>query len=1083
MISALRRFVFAIGALALLPAVLVAQQQETATVTGRVRNQDGVSLAYVDIRIPELNAGVITRDNGVYTIVIPAARVSGQRVTVSARVLGYKAQSAEIMLRPGLITQDFALVANPLQIGEVVVTGAGTVTAAEKLGNVRNNVDSTLIQRSNEKNIIEALAGKAPNVEVVGQSGEPGASSFIRIRGPKTIRGTGQPLIVVDGTPIDNTTNTTESLLAGTASPNRASDLNPNDIANVEILKGAAASAIYGARAGQGVVLVTTKSGQAGPTRYSLRSTATVDNVNRGIPLQTGFGQGSLGVAATCSAPGCRPVPLSWGPQLSGAPVYDHWGELFHTGYSFDNDLTIAGGNDRTQFYLSGAYLHHNGTIVGPNNWYNRASVRLKASHRLLDNLTVQGNVAYSDVSADFVQKGSNISGLLLGGARTPPDFNSQPFLDPATGLHRSYRYPRPTPTSATLGRGYDNPFFVLNEQANTQNVGRTFGNVHADYLPWTWLRVNYTLGADYGGDERLVGLPQTSSSFPTGQVTDATFTNYQIDHNLAATASYRVSPGLAGTLTFGNNLSVRNSQQLFVVGNSLIAPQPFKLENTVDRNPPTTTETRIHTVGFFGQATTDIASQLYITAGVRRDGSSTFGETNRWAWFPKASVAWEFTKYLNDPNGVLKGLQRPLRFVSFGKARLAYGETGQEPGAYQTIATYSTDAFGDGGWGPSLTPTQGGFGGLATGGTKPQNNLKPERTKEFESGVDLGLFADRTDAHFTYYRDRSTDVIFLVPLARSTGFTTQAQNAAKILNVGYEVSLNVRPVQTGDLTWEIGGQWATNDNQVTELHGATFVGLPGAFAGAPGAAVLGSRVGVLRGNDFARCGITAGITCASGIAKGALYIDTNGFPILDPTIRVIMDPFPDWTSSFSTSLRYRKWSLSGLLDIKHGGQIWNGTKGALYNFGTHKDTEQRATCPTLTTCNGNTKVFGQNGWFQGPVGGPGAGTPVAVGENWYTGLGSGFGPVATQFIEDGGFTKLREISIGYVLDGAWVDRTFGLNSIEVRVAGRNLKTWTKYTGIDPETNLGGAEVGLRGVDYFNNPQTRSFVFTITLNR
>jgi len=364
MIGALRRLVFAIGALALLPAVVVAQQQEPASITGRVRNQDGVPLAYVDIRIPELNAGVITRDNGVYTIVIPAARVTGQRVTITARVLGYKSQSAEITLRPGSITQDFALVANPLQIGEVVVTGAGTVAAAEKLGNVRNHVDSTQITRSNEKNVIEALAGKAPNVEVVGQSGEPGASSFIRIRGPKTIRGTGQPLIVVDGTPIDNTTNTTESFLAGTASPNRASDLNPNDIANVEILKGAAAAAIYGARAGQGVVLITTKSGAAGPTRYTLRSSTSVDEVNKRIPLQTSYGQGTGGAAATCSAPGCRPTPLSWGPALSGVPVYDHWSELFHTGYSLDNDLTVSGGSERTQFYLSGAYLHHTVTIV-----------------------------------------------------------------------------------------------------------------------------------------------------------------------------------------------------------------------------------------------------------------------------------------------------------------------------------------------------------------------------------------------------------------------------------------------------------------------------------------------------------------------------------------------------------------------------------------------------------------------------------------------------------------------------------------------------------------------------------------------
>jgi TonB-linked SusC/RagA family outer membrane protein len=1066
----------ALGVVACALGVTSLAAQQPAIITGRVLSQAGTPLVYADVRIPALSAGAITKENGTYTIVIPGGRVTGQTVTMIARALGYKAHEVDVVINSGNIAQDFSLEPNPLQLGEVVVTGAGTATETEKLGNVRNAVDSSQIQHSNESNVIEALAGKAPNVEVVSQSGDPGASSFIRIRGQKTIQGTGQPLIVVDGTPIDNTTNTTESFLAGTASPNRASDLNPNDVANIEILKGAAASAIYGARAGQGVVLITTKSGAPGPTRYSLRSTTSIDNVNRAIPLQTSFGQGSGGNPDGCASgttTNCGATSLSWGPALApGTPVYDHWGELFHTGYSTDNDLTISGGSDRTNFYFSGAYLRQNGTIIGPNNWYNRASVRLKASHRLLDNLQIQGNFAYSDVRADFVQKGSNVSGLLLGGARTSPDFNNFPDLDPVTGLQRSYRFPHPGPTSATTSRGYDNPVFLLNEQKNSQNVGRTFGNVNVNYLPMSWLQVNYTLGADYSGDERLVGLPQSSSSFPTGQVTAATYTTYLIDHNLTATASYQVSPAIATRWTVGNELSVRNYRQIYEVGNSLIAPQPFKLENTVDRNPPSTSETAIHTAGFFGAASIDLLDQLYLNGSIRRDGSSTFGQNNRWAWFPKVSVAWEFTKALDDPNSFVHGLRGPLSFVSFGKARVAYGQSGSEPGAYQTLASYSTGAFGDGGWGPSLTPTQAGFGGLTTGGTKPQDNLKPERTKEFEGGLDLGLFSDRADWHFTYYRDRSSDVIFGVPLPPSTGFARQAQNAASILNVGYELSLNVRPVQRGAFTWEVGGQWATNNNLVTDLSGAQFIGLAGAFAGAPGAAVLGSRVGVLRGNDFARCGITSGITCAAGTPAGALYIDASGFPILDPEIRVIMDPTPKWTAALRTSLRFKNWSFTGLLDIKHGGQIWNGTKGALYNFGTHKDTEIR----------GSTVTFGQD-YMPGPVGGPGAGTPVVIGQSWFTGLGSGFGPVASQFIEDGGFTKLRELSVGYLIDGAWVDRVFGLSSIEVRVSGRNLKTWTKYSGIDPETNLGGAEVGLRGVDYFNNPQTRSFVFTLVLNR
>jgi TonB-linked SusC/RagA family outer membrane protein len=1066
----IRRGLYAAIALAALPTWAIAQAP--VTVTGRVTSTDGVPLAYADVRIPALSVGGVSRENGVYVFVIPGARVSGQEVELVIRVLGYKTQTVKITLNPGTITQDFTLAPNPLQLGEVVVTGAGTATEVEKLGNVRDHVDSTLIQRSNEQNIVAAIAGKAPNVEVNTQSGEPGASSFIRIRGQKTIQGSGQPLIVVDGVPIDNSTNSTGSFLAGTVAPNRASDINPSDIENIEILKGAAAAAIYGARAAQGVVLITTKSGHAGPTRISFSTTVTTDKVDKGVPLQTMYGQGSGGVAATCAAPGCRPNPASYGPLLpAGTPTFDHFSEMFHTGHMVDNNLTISGGSDRTQFYFGGSWMDQNGTIVGPNNGYRRATARLKASHRLLDNLTVTGNFAYTDARGDYIQKGSNVSGLLLGALRTPPEFDNRYYLDSATGLHRSFRYPEPTANSALASRGYDNPFFVVNKMANTSEVSRAFGGVDLRYLPISWLQVQYTLGADYSADQRLSGFPQSSSNFPQGQVIRADYINYQIDHNLTGTATYTLTPSFSGTVTVGQNLNVRTYQQVYVTGNQLIAPQPFKLSNTVDRDPPSDFESDVHSESYFGQLTADLWNQLFFTVAARNDGYSSFGQNNKRAWFPKASIAWTFTSYLNQDNSVFKFLQRPLSWLNYGKARLAYGQSGRAPNAYQTLSTYGTGSFGDGGWGPSLTPTQAGFGGLYTGGQRPQDNLKPERTGELESGFDLGMFRDRTDAHFTYYRDLSKDVILSVPLPPSTGFTSQAQNAARILNVGYEVSLNVRPVTAARLTWEIGAQWATNDNRVLDLAGAEFVGLPGAFAGAPGAAVKGSRVGVLRGNDFARCGITAGITCTNA-PTGALYIDASGFPILDPETRVIMDPTPKWTASVNSSLRFGKWQLSGLLDVRHGGQVWNGTIGALHNFGTSKDTEIR----------GQTRTFGQD-FMPGPVGGPGAGTPVVIDQGWFTGLGNGFGPVASQFIENGGFVKLREISVAYSLDGPWVDRMFGVRSIDLRVAGRNLHTWTKYTGIDPETNLAGAEVGLQGIDYFNNPQTRSFVFSITLNR
>jgi hypothetical protein len=303
------------------------------------------------------------------------------------------------------------------------------------------------------------------------------------------------------------------------------------------------------------------------------------------------------------------------------------------------------------------------------------------------------------------------------------------------------------------------------------------------------------------------------------------------------------------------------------------------------------------------------------------------------------------------------------------------------------------------------------------------------------------------------------------------------------------------------------------NRNKVLELAGTEAVDLPtgGFFAGTLVSAVEGNPIGVFRSYDFVRCRYADAANAAdvnddgepddvnalcraAGAPNGAVYLADSGFPLEDPTLRVIADPSPNWTGSVRSGLRFGKWNVSGLLDIRRGGQVWNGTKGALYHFGTHKDTEGRATCTFPDdaddyVCTGNPRRFGVDyapggmdpGEFK--VFGPGVDREVQIGENWFTGVGSGFGIVASQFMEDGSFVKLRELSIGYTFDQPWVQRALGMTSLDIRLAGRNLATWTDYTGVDPETNLAGAEVAARGIDYFNNPQTRSFVITIGLAR
>jgi len=1098
-----RTWLMAVASVALVTASATAQQP--ATITGRVSSDAGLALPAATVFIESLGVGTQTDPDGRYSLTVPAARVNGQRVRLAARLIGYRADTAQVTLSGGTITQDFTLATNPLRLGEVVVTGAGTATQSEKLGSVRNVVEAEQIRRSNEPNIVEALAAKAPNVEVTQSSGEPGASSYIRMRGARTILGSTQPLFVVDGVPIDNSSfsttnfNPTDGLTAGeiegTAQMNRAVDLNPADIESIEILKGPAAGAIYGARAGQGVVLVTTKKGRAGSTKYGFQSTTSFDDVSRTYPLQRAWGQGLGQVAPAACDPGVGACLRSWGPRVTG-PTFDHANEAFDTGNTFDNTLTVSGGSDRTTFYGSGSFLKTNGPFVGPNNEFQRANARINGSQRLSDRFELRINAAYADTRGEFIQRGNNTNGLLLGLLRTPPDFNNRPFLDPVTGQHRSYRLPNPQPGEEAADRGFSNPLFELTVPKNSSTVGRVFGNIGLDYSALSWLRFNYTLGADYSNDERLEGAPLAGTGPTTGgRITEGSLTNFSVDHNLTGTVDWRVSDNLAGTVTLGQNLNVRDNRQFSVVGRGLVAPQPYRLSNTVNRDLPLDIQTKIHNESYFGQATLDIGEQLYLTAALRNDGSSTFGEENQRAWFPKASAAWTFTGYLPRQN-----------FISFGKLRAAYGEAGVEPLAYLTSDLFNGVTLLAGiSQGTGISPTLGGLGGLYSSITKGAEDLKPERTKETEVGFDIGLLRDKADFSFTWYNGISQDVIFLTPLSPSTGFFRQAQNAAKLRNRGVEMSLNVRPLTRPNYSWDLGFNWARNRSKTLDLAGVDFIRLDPNNT-APFAVVQkGLPVGVLQGTGWARCGVSPDVvgdvdlaTACAGKPRGALYLNEAGFPILDATERIIGDPNPDWTGSVRTGFRWKALSASALVDFRVGGDMFNGTKGALRSYGTHKETAVRADCTNTGTggalvCTGNEKRFGSSGWYPGAVAGPGVdpttgtGIAVPIGENWWRANGASdncvFSGAREACIEDGGYTKLREVSLLWAIDPNFVRRTLGVQSLELRVAARNLHTWTNYTGFDPETNYGQAIQGSRGLDYFNMPQTRSFVFSVNLTK
>ncbi|HEX8831327.1 MAG TPA: hypothetical protein VF705_09190, partial [Longimicrobium sp.] len=530
-------------------------------------------------------------------------------------------------------------------------------------------------------------------------------------------------------------------------------------------------------------------------------------------------------------------------------------------------------------------------------------------------------------------------------------------------------------------------------------------------------LRVDYTLGADYANDDRIEASGESSSGAALGGVvTRWQFYDRIIDHNLVATANWKLSPSVSGSLSAGQNLNQRWFRQIFVTGRELIAPRPFKLANTVTRDAPTDLEQRDRIESYLLNGTVDLADQLFLTGGVTNFGSSRFGSDKR-AWYPRAQAAWTFSRTLGLPES---------GFLQMGKLRVAYGESGQLPDFYLTQDVFTNAVLTDFNPGSQLLPTLNGLGGLYTAFTRGNAEIKPERVGELEGGIDLALLDGRATLGVTHYRSEAHDVIFPIPLAPSTGFGQQVLNAARIRNRGWEVEANVTPVRRRGFELEVGANWARNRNKLLSL-GDTATKIAGffqgsSFGGRTTNAVVGEALGVFRGTDFARCG--RGLTTISGndIAAacqgkpdGALYISPSGFPVLDPTDRTIGDPNPEWTGGLNAAVTLRGVRVSAFLDRRSGGTNQNMTRASMYSFGTHKDTEARATCVVVGSaqqCSGNEQVFGTS-ILPGAVAGPGAGKAVPIGENWYGGLGGINGP-ASQFQEDASFTRLRELSMSY---------------------------------------------------------------------
>ena len=1064
-------------------------------IKGNVTDENGNAIPFASIKVKGKNKGVSSDEAGVFKI-----ELSSNQSEIEVSAIGFTS-----VTKTPMDNMSVTLVSSGKSLSTITVSALGFKKSKDKSAYSNSSVKGDAVANSGEANLINGLSSKASGVNVSRTGGDPGAGASIQIRGQSTITGDLQPLIVIDGIPVSNSNfgSTTEDV----AQQSRLNDINPNDIESYEVLKGAAAASLYGTRAANGVIMITTKKGKnsAGKVKITYESTMSFDELNKTVPLQTNYAQGSGGkygggISIVQGSPTFAASSGSWGDKISdrlggedepfspsfgyfimpdgskrflvangtssdlhggkrSKNIYDHSKDLFRTGYYNDNNISFSGGDDNGHFYLSLGNLDQKGILKNGSD-YLRRTLRFN-SDRKFGALQLNTGLAYSFSNSNRVQQGSNLNGIFLGGLRTSPDFNNSiyegTYVDvngiKYPGRQVSYRNQIGSKTSS----GYDNPFWVINNITNQSKVNRFLPNMEASIKMNDWLQVINRAGLDYYLDRRIENYPVYASGEKNGGfLAEETISEFQFNNDLMLKAEYNKLKNISASAVLGYNYNTRSAESIGANVRSFILPgAPFDLGNSAkDQRTAFNSQSKIVVNGAYLQGNFGYKDFLYLDVTGRYERYST---VNDGFFYPSASVAYIFKQADNSVGNKL---------LTFGKMRVSYGQVGVPAGPY-SWNDYFAPSLESESWGAVLDASSSTYGGgYARSAVQGNPGIKPEIKSEFEFGSDFRFFDNKLSVSATYYSNKTKDVILSVQVPSSTGFDNKLDNIGSIQNKGIELDVNGSVYAARKFKINSGFIFSKNTNKVVEMGGSKSIFLNG-FTGCSSRAVEGYALGSLWGVDFLKD------------INGKLILDENGFAQANSEEGVIGNPNPDWTGAFNTTISYKKFNFSFIVDHVEGGDVWNGTRGALYYFGTHADLGNEVVSNVdLLTYSGSTIAAGIP--FRGAIHDFGAG-PVALTQSWYTDLGGGFGPVASQFIEDGTRTRLREVSLGYSISNENLKKKAKISSVDISFTGRNLALSTKYSGIDPETNLTGPSNG-RGLDYFNNPSTRSYLFTVKIN-
>ena len=1014
------------------PTILMAQERQ---IQGTVSDEDGLPLIAANILVVENGTGAVTDFNGKYTI------MASEGQTLRFSYVGYQTQEVTI---EGQSTIDVVL-SEGNQLDEIVVTSLGLTRRNRPLGYSIDVIESKDLELSVSDNLLNTLQGKATGVQITSNGGGPGQSARIIIRGINSLdpNADNQPLFIVDGVPIDNSTYTVGSNGPRVQS-NRVADLNPDDIESMSILKGGAATALYGVRAANGAVIITTKKGTDGGLKVDLTSSFGFENINKVPETQDMFTQGYEGVYDANS------FWPSWGSTISEAKLQnpEHPDEIFNNykhgyqqGHKWRHTLAMSGGNTKSNFRLSLSNLDHVGVLPFSN--YGNLSARFNGSIQATDRVKLTAGINYVNSGGDRVNADRYNESLTYWAPAV--DVKDYEFPD---GTMKGYR------NEGAVG---NNPIYGAKTNKYTDDVDRYIGHFNIQYDVTDWFGIRYQLGLDQYSDFRYLRAPgptgiegeNVHEDNGLGFVTETRIRNRDINSNLILNFNHQFNEELKANFLIGHDL-LDQSYNRVTTGGSELAIWDWLSLNNVKPETLASSSNLINKriIGAFGELMVEYDNTWFLTLTGRNDWSSTLPVSNRSFFYPSASLSYVFTEQFEPFNG----------FLDFGKFRLSYATIGKDTDPYRLSTIYVTDDIG----------------AFTRGNTKGSPELSPEKTSTFEAGLNLEAIGGKLGLELTYYDHLSKDQIVPVPTSQATGFSTFILNAGSIRNNGVEIGLDLNPILSEKALWNIRFNFTSNRNEVVEIiEGVDEIFLGSSFGYASSTASLklipGEAYGNLYGTSYARYNAEEGKTPDY---SAPILIGEDGFPVRNQDQLILGNTQPKWFGSIFTRFSFQNFEISALLDTRQGVQKYNQMSNFMSAFGIAPYTEDRTETVVFegVTSDGspNTKPV-YKGQGIGPDG-------VNYGAGFYRNVHRG---ITENFIEDADWVRLRNVTLSYRLPSSVLSR-LPVSGVRFSAVGHNLWLTTPYTGFDPEGNRGNgnADDGFGGFTY---PSVRSFTFSINV--